>query len=72
MAVVDILIESATFMLSSLTTNQSYRIDIEQQSCRGSLRHRLRVKHVCFPERQIKRMRIGRILMQQVTQVCSR
>jgi hypothetical protein len=27
---------------------------------------------VCFPERQIKRMRIGRILMQQVTQVCSR
>jgi hypothetical protein len=51
-------------MLSPLTTNQSYRIDVEQQGCRASLRHGFWVKHMRFPERQVKRMQIGRILMQ--------
>src|SRR5580658_8310713 len=67
--VVHILIESSALMLTPLATNESNRIDIEQQGNRARFRGRFRIENMCFTKRELERMQLCRVLMKQVPQV---
>ena len=56
-------------MLATLATNQSNRIDIEQQGSRAPFRGRFRIENMSFPKRQLERMQFRRVLVKQIAQV---
>ena len=57
---------------SARPTNQANRIDIKEQCSTASIPVRLRIEDVCMPERKLEGMAAPWVLVQEITQVCSR
>src|SRR5438093_6895576 len=72
-AVVDVLHEQAALTLRpAAAAHEAYRIDVEQERRRAAVGGCFRVEHVRAAERQLKALRAGGVLVEEVTEIGGR